>query len=277
MKFSAGGNDSGAGCCTESLFTLLIGISGAVIVTSLVEIISSYEEPFYWILFINSLITFICNIIFLVILEAIHFYKKNQEARIVTEKLKKENYMVRLDTLKSQLNPHFLFNSLNVLSSLIEKDKSAALNFIDEFALIYRYTLDVIDKNVVTLKEEMNMVKSYIFLQEIRFENAVDIVIEIEADKLEYLVPPLSLQTLLENAFKHNIASPANPLTIRIFTKEKYLTVKNKYLPRETGFYSKGIGLDNLKKRYLLICGEEPQFSLNGQEFLAVIPLVTPE
>ncbi len=258
----------------EGIYTLIIGISGSVLITVIVELISPYKESFLWILFVNSIVAIVINIIFVIILEALHYYKKSMEEKIINKILEKENAVIKLETLKSQLNPHFLFNSLNVLSSLIKKDADQAQNFVDEFSHVYRYTLEVIDRSVVLLKEEMNFVKSYFYMQKIRFGDSVQLYTNINAEKLEYFIPPLSIQTLLENAFKHNKASNDRPLIINIFNKENKLFISNTYNAKVSNNHSKGIGLTNLKKRYQLICGEEPTFEIIGNEFIAVIPIV---
>jgi len=261
----------------ESLFSIIIGILGAVFITTLVQFISEYEQSFLLIILVNSLIGIVINIIFVVVLEAIYYYKRNQESRYHSEKLEKENAVIRLDVLKNQLNPHFLFNSLNVLSSLIKVDPDKAQEFIDEFASVYRYTLDVIDKTVVSLREEIDFATSFLYLQKIRFGNAVITELEIDNSLLDHLVPPLAIQTLLENAFKHNKVSSEKPLMIRIYSENNRLFVSNSYLPKLKSEHSSGIGLENLRKRYELICGEKPEFFLKDDKYISIIPLVKPD
>ncbi|MDZ7764488.1 MAG: histidine kinase [Melioribacteraceae bacterium] len=144
---------------------------------------------------------------------------------MIAQILEKENAEIRFETLKGQLNPHFLFNSLNVLSSLIGKDAEKAREFVDEFSMVYRYTLDVIDNQVVELSEEMSFVKAFLYLQKIRFDDAMMYDVNIDAEKLNRLVPPLALQTLLENCFKHNRASEDSPLRIKIYDDKNYIVV----------------------------------------------------
>jgi LytS/YehU family sensor histidine kinase len=196
---------------------------------------------------------------------------------VIAEKLERENSQIRFETLKSQLNPHFLFNSLNVLSSLIKHDSDKAQYFVDEFSSVYRYTLDVIEKPVVELREEINFAKSFLYLQKIRFDNAVDMEINVDASKLNDLVPPLAIQTLLENAFKHNRASVDNPLKINIYDEDDGLVVINNLQPKIKGDDSKGVGLNNLRKRYELLGEKLPQFSFTEKEYIAKIPLIKPE
>jgi sensor histidine kinase YesM len=225
----------------------------------------------------NSLITAVINIIMICVIEAISWFKRSQESLAKTEKLERENSQIRYETLKSQLNPHFLFNSLNVLSSLIKKDSDKAQNFVDEFSSVYRYTLDVIEKPVVELREEIDFAKSFLFLQKIRFDNAVDMEINVDASKLNYLVPPLAVQTLLENAFKHNKATTDSPLKIKIHNENDSLVVINNLQPKIKGTDSKGVGLSNLTKRYELLGEERPHFSVTEKEYVAKIPLIEPE
>ena len=136
------------------------------------------------------------------------------------EVLERENADIRFAILKTQLNPHFLFNSLNVLSSLIGKDAGRAQHFVDEFSAVYRYILEVIDLPVVELRRELEFARSYLYLQSIRFADGIEVDVDIRSDQLDLYVPPLALQTVIENAFKHNRASADAPLHLRIAGKD---------------------------------------------------------
>ena len=262
---------------SELILTVITGALIGTTVTVIAGSIMPYQDGLIKNIITNSIITSVINIIMISVIEAISWFKRNQETLLVAEKLEKENSQIRFETLKSQLNPHFLFNSLNVLSSLIKKDSDKAQNFVDEFSSVYRYTLDVIEKPVVELKEELDFAKSYLFLQKIRFDNAVDMQIDIDASKLNYFVPPLAVQTLLENAFKHNRASVDTPLNIRIYDEANFLIIVNNLQPKIKGSDSKGVGLNNLNKRYELLGEEFPQFSVTEKEYVAKIPLIKPE
>ncbi|MFN3873912.1 MAG: sensor histidine kinase [Ignavibacterium sp.] len=259
----------------------ILSVIAGVIIGSLVTIIAGtlmpYEDGLAKNIINNSLITSVINLIIITGIEAIVWFKRNQDTLVKAEKLERENSQIRFETLKSQLNPHFLFNSLNVLSSLIKKDSDKAQNFVDEFSSVYRYTLDVIEKPVVELREEIDFAKSFLFLQKIRFDNAVDMEINVDASKLNYLVPPLAVQTLLENVFKHNKASEDNPLKIKIYNDDDTLVIVNNLQPKIKGADSKGVGLSNLNKRYELLGGKLPQYSVTEKEYLAKIPLIKPE
>jgi sensor histidine kinase YesM len=258
---------------TEAVSSILIGAFSGIIITLIVNLISPYKDPLKEILIFNALIAVVINIIFVTILEAIIHYKRSKELKILSEQLEKDNALIRLDILKSQLNPHFLFNSLNVLSSLINKDKEKAQTFIDEFSSIYRYILEVIDKPVVNFRDELEFGKSYLYLQQIRFEGGMNFDINISSDKLDYFVPPLALQTLLENCFKHNKAVENAPLNIKIYDEHNFLVVENNYQPKISS-QSSGFGLENLTKRYELISSEIPKFNLMNDKFVAKIPFI---
>lgn len=259
----------------------ILSVIAGVIIGSLVTIIAGtlmpYEDGLIKNIINNSLITSVINLLIITGIEAIVWFKRNQDTLMKAEKLERENSQIRFETLKSQLNPHFLFNSLNVLSSLIKKDSDKAQNFVDEFSSVYRYTLDVIEKPVVELREEIDFAKSFLFLQKIRFDNAVDMEINVDASKLSFLVPPLAVQTLLENVFKHNKASEDNPLKIKIYNEENMLVVVNNLQPKIKGADSKGFGLNNLNKRYELLGEKLPQFSVTEKEYIAKIPLIKQE
>lgn len=259
----------------------ILSVFAGIIIGSLVTIIAGtlmpYKDGLMKNVINNSLITCVINLILITVIEAIVWFKRNQQSLIKAEKLERENSQIRFETLKSQLNPHFLFNSLNVLSSLIKKDSDKAQNFVDEFSSVYRYTLDVIEKPVVELREEIEFAKSFLFLQKIRFDNAVDMEINVDASKLNYFVPPLAVQTLLENAFKHNKASVEKPLLIKICSEGNDLIFINNLQPKIKVPDSKGVGLNNLNKRYELLGSELPQFSITDKEYIAKIPLIQPE
>ncbi len=261
----------------EFILTIIVGVIIGSLITLIAGTLMPYEDGMLKNVINNSLITSVLNIIIITVIEVIVWFKRSQQSLVVAEKLERENSQIRFETLKSQLNPHFLFNSLNVLSSLIKKDSDKAQNFVDEFSSVYRYTLDVIEKPVVELRDEIDFAKSFLFLQKIRFDNALDMEINVDASKLNYLVPPLAVQTLLENAFKHNKATTDSPLKIKIHNENNSLVVINNLQPKIKGTDSKGVGLSNLRKRYELLGEELPQFSVTEKEYIAKIPLIKPE
>ena len=258
----------------EFILTIFTGIIIGSLVTIVAGSLMPYKDGLMKNVINNSLITSLINLLLITFIEAIIWFKRNQQSLVKAERLERENSQIRFETLKSQLNPHFLFNSLNVLSSLIKKDSQKAQEFVDEFSSVYRYTLDVIEKPVVELREEIEFAKSFLYLQKIRFENSVNVEINVEASKLNKIVPPLALQTLLENAFKHNKASVDNPLKIKIYNEDNVLIMINNLQPKINLSDSKGVGIRNLKKRYEFLSNEQPQFSISVNNYTAKIPLL---
>ncbi|MEM9987800.1 MAG: histidine kinase, partial [Bacteroidota bacterium] len=169
-----------------------------------------------------------------------------------------------------------LFNSLNVLSSLIHRDLDQSETFITEFSRIYRYVLETHQQSLVPLDRELSFVQSYLFLQKIRFGEALVIEMKDDFEQTENpkLLPPLSLQLVLENAIKHNVSSPEHPLAISIEVRSDQVRVKNAYQPRPNGAASTGMGQDNLRQRYRLLEAPEPTFYRQEQSYWAILPLV---
>jgi two-component system, LytTR family, sensor kinase len=261
---------------TELIAAVMAGVLVGTAITVTAHIPFPYDDLLFHIVN-NSLITIIINVIVIIALEALQYFRRHQTALIKTEKLQKENAQIKLQLLKNQLNPHFLFNSLNVLSALIRKDSVKSQEFIDEFSSVYRYILEVIEKPVVELRDEINFAKSYLYLQQIRFEDAVKYDIKIDGTMLSYLIPPLAVQVLLENALKHNKAVKESPLCINIYNDGEQLYVTNNLQAKMRNYVSTGVGLDNLKKRYTLVADDQPEFSVTADKYTARLPLIKPE
>ena len=190
------------------------------------------------------------------------------------EQVKTEQLSTQFESLKSQVNPHFLFNSLNALSSLVYDDQEKAVRFIRKLSDVYRYVLDQNEKEVISLEKELDFLDSYIYLQKIRFSENLQVTINIEERCLERVVPPLSLQLLIENAIKHNVISNSHPLQIEIKNNGiDFLTVKNNLKIRYDAD-SKGIGLQNLKKRYSILSDSEVLIRRTSEHFTVRIPLL---
>ncbi len=190
-------------------------------------------------------------------------------------KLEKENLQSQFDMLKNQVNPHFLFNSLNVLSSLIRIEPDLAERFTEHLSKIYRYVLENKDKELVNLKTEMEFLHSYIFLLEIRFKDKINVNINIDLAKMDYQILPLSLQILIENSIKHNMFSKKKPLQVKIFVdKDDNLCVINNYNKRENYIQSTGLGHTNIRSRYQFFTDKEVFFGVVDKEYIAKIPLL---
>lgn len=217
----------------------------------------------------------IMNLILTSAIECINLFKRWRESLIHNARLEKEKYQAQYEVLKTQVNPHFLFNSLNVLSSLVHTDANKAEDFIDEFARVYRYILEVNTMDLVSVEQEINIVDSYLFLQKIRFSDGLFVEYLCDDDKKLMQLPALSLQLVVENAIKHNIVSEDQPLIISIYCDDNNLIVKNNFQPRLSNIQSTGIGQTNLKERYELYNATQPKFYHENDSYYAVLPLLS--
>ena len=193
-------------------------------------------------------------------------------------KVQKENLQSQFEVLKQQVNPHFLFNSLNVLTSLIKVDPDLAELFTERLSKVYRYVLENKEKELVTLSTELEFLKAYLFLLEIRFLKKLFIEIKIDKSYHDYLILPIAIQLIIENAIKHNTFSKIQPLKIEIFVDEQQrLNIVNNLNLRETKFISTGVGLENINRRYALVSDQKPEFIKTTEHFIAKLPLLKPE
>lgn len=209
--------------------------------------------------------------------ETYTFVGKNAELRARAEKLAKEQNIAKYEALKKQINPHFLFNCFNILAELVHDDSDKADNFLAELSKIYRYVLDQNKDIVVSLRQELEFIQSFIYLHQIRFEDKLIFQTNIPQAALNYVLPPLSLELLVENAIKHNKITEASPLKIEIIVDKQTLIVKNNFQPRTGDFHISKIGLKNLEQRYHLICDRKPNFEIENGFYVAKIPLLTPD
>jgi len=214
------------------------------------------------ILFVMSLIT-----------SSYQFFMNWKKAAVQQEKLKHEHLALQYDTLRNQVNPHFLFNSLNSLSSLISKDPDKAVKFVKELSEIYRYVLDQKNTELVDLKDEIEFLNSYVFLQKIRFAESLKVNIDISAKNRKII--PLSLQMLLENAIKHNVVSKDKPLEIDVYSNSKnYIVVRNNIQKKIVVGTSTNIGLKNIKDRYAYFTNLPLNILETKESFIVEIPTI---
>ncbi|MBC6492785.1 sensor histidine kinase [Flavihumibacter stibioxidans] len=190
------------------------------------------------------------------------------------EKLQKEYAQVRLQALKSQVNPHFLFNSLSVLSSLVHLSPETSERFIIQLSKAYRYILEQKNTDLVTLKDELDFLDAFYYLLQIRFEKKIILEKQIGSEMLDWLLPPFTLQLLVENAVKHNKMSAARPLVIRIMVSEEMILVVNNRNRREETVDSTGIGLDNIKKRVSYLTDHKVVVWEDSTAFRVGVPLL---
>ena len=198
---------------------------------------------------------------------------KQREKRLQRESaLLREKVESRYEMLKSQINPHFLFNSFNTLVTLIEDESKLAVTYVEKLADFYRSILQYREQDVVDLKEEISILQDYLYLLKQRYED--NLKIDIQVLPTNVFVPPLALQLLVENAVKHNIISKQKPLTIRIFAKNDYLVVENKIQPKILIEKSTGFGLQNIHNRYELLSDQAVLIEQDQGVFRVYIPLI---
>lgn len=220
---------------------------------------------------IALLITIFMSLFF----HTVYFYKKSQENKVREQKIIAGTASAQFESLKNQIDPHFLFNSLNVLSSLIEENPENAQRFTTSLSKIYRYVLEQKDKELVSVEEELAFAQTYMNLLRMRFENSVFYALPETIINPDAKVVPLSLQLLIENTIKHNVASESRPLHIRIFERGDYLVIENDYQKKEVLQDRQGVGLQNIINRYSIITNRKVFIEQTAQHFSVSIPMLT--
>lgn len=191
------------------------------------------------------------------------------------EKYKKENAEYRFETLRTQVNPHFLFNSLNTLSSLMYEDREKAAGFIRDLSDVYRYVLENRSRETISLHEEVKFIRSFVYLYQLRFDNKLNVEIDIPESFQDKQIAPMTLQLLVENAVKHNIVSVKKPLEISVTADENgYLTVRNNLQKKTTEMVSSEIGLKNITSRYTYLTDKPVEVLETESEFIVRVPLI---
>ena len=224
----------------------------------------------------STLIIMICVIFITHVYETVFLVKQAESDQLKKEQLERARAEAELEALKSQIDPHFIFNSLNTLSHLIEDKPEKARLFNDNLAEVYRYILQNKSRDLVLLREEMAFLQHYFSLLKIRFEDAVQLHISDGSLQLdEYLIPPISLQILIENAIKHNEFSDDSPLAITVSINKHELTVRNHVHSKTLRKPSSKIGLQNLGERYKLIVKNPIIIDKTAQEFIVHLPLLS--
>lgn len=208
-------------------------------------------------------------------LHAFYFYKALQDTKVQEQKIIAGSASAKFDALKNQLDPHFLFNSLNVLTSLIEEDPLQAQKFTTSLSKVYRYVLEQKSKNLISVDEELNFARTYVRLLKMRFEDSIVFEIPDKAINPETKIVPLSLQLLLENAVKHNVVTSSKPLHIRIYEQDDYLYVTNNLQEKQVVKKSSGVGLQNIRQRYAILTKKEMQIFKTAKEFKVRLPMLT--
>lgn len=249
---------------TELLFSVNRILSGRPFVIKSANLLYTFRDLFVGIVVLTG--TFVIKA----------FYDR-QLALVDNERLIRENLESRYESLKNQMSPHFLFNSLTALKTLITENPDNAKLYLDHLSQVLRSTLQSNRQHSICLSDELELARSYIFLVKMRYDRNLDVDFNISEKFNSYRIPPLAVQTLLENAIKHNEISKRNPLRIGIATAEPgSLVVTNSLHEKRTSEPGTGIGLVNLSRQYQLLNGEEIYISKNNSEFRVELPLLNP-
>lgn len=236
-----------------------------------------WAGPILWVRAFRFLfnLNLLLEVVFVVLISQI--YRQlflNYQMRINNEKLQKTNAETRYEVLKNQVNPHFLFNSFNTLSSLIVDDQDKAVNYVNNMSDVFRYVLESSNKERSTVAEEIVFLEAYIQMLKGRFGEKLHFIIKIEPGLQQFMLPPMAMQILVENAIKHNIISQKQSLVIHIFTENQQLTVSNNIQEKKIKEPSTSLGLFNLNQRCIYLSGKELVVKRTEKEFLVSIPLM---
>lgn len=213
-----------------------------------------------------------------ILTRSVFLRKKIERFQGKTDELQKQQLINEASILKTQVNPHFLFNSLSILTALVHKDPALAERFIEQLSKSYRYILEQKDQSLVTLRTELDFIKSYVFLLNIRFDNKFEVHYRFNELQLDgSMIAPMTLQLLIENAVKHNKMSERFPLNIYLELEVNSLVVKNNVRKRSIPGGSTGIGLKNIQTRYSLLTNQKVEVKESEHEFIVYIPLINAE
>ncbi|WP_298486812.1 2TM domain-containing protein [uncultured Maribacter sp.] len=273
----------------NNLFTIkrfLIAILGNVVFSLLGVFVSDLiiEVGIYKLSFWNFFggqhleeyrMSMLISIVISLVFYAIWYYKNRQENKVKEQKIIAGTASAKFDALKNQLDPHFLFNSLNVLTSLIEEDPYQAQKFTTSLSKVYRYVLEQKNKDLVSVDEELQFAKTYIKLLKMRFEDSIILEIPDNCTNPEAKIIPLSLQLLLENAVKHNIVTTEKPLSISVYEEDGNLCVTNNIQEKRVVKKSSGVGLKNIQERYAILTDRNVEISKETMEFTVRLPMLT--
>lgn len=258
----------------ETAGLLVIALSSAALMKVMSSGEGSGEGSFlnytFW---YTALVAFFFNLIIIAGMDIYAYYGRVQKKALDVEIGKKNKARYQYQQLKHQLNPHFLFNSLNSLDYLIHTDAGKASDYVRKLASLYRHFLNVGEKETILLKDELEFVRLYVDLLNQRFDNSLNVLFDIRQEDMNSCVIPCSLQVLVENATKHNIASKDLPLEIHITTEEGYLVVRNNLQPKTYKVSSTGVGLKNIRGQYISVFQKDIIVNNGRKTFEVRLPL----
>jgi two-component system LytT family sensor kinase len=193
---------------------------------------------------------------------------------IELERTKADNLGAQYELLKQQVNPHFLFNSLNTLKSMVEIGDQHSADFIVKLSDFYRFTLENRRQDVIPLVEELDILNAYVYLLKARFEDGIELDVNLDLKHQSTSIPPFTLQLLVENCIKHNVVSLEQPLSIKLYSDGDYIVLENKLQPKKTPEPSTQMGLENINQRYLHLIGKKIEVAADDRSFKVKLPVI---
>lgn len=214
------------------------------------------------------------NLTFYMFLHLLYQSYQNQQVGIELERTKADNLGAQYELLKQQVNPHFLFNSLNTLKYMVESGDVHTVDFILKLSDFYRFTLESRKLDLIKLSEELEILNAYVFLLKARFEDGIDLSINIDQEQYKTLIPPFTLQLLVENCIKHNIVSLDHPLKINLYSEKDCIVVENQLQLKRTPEASMGLGLENINQRYIHFLDKKIEIQASEILFTIKLPII---
>lgn len=260
-----------------SVVRLLKGLFFGIVVMFILACIQQYllsHLPFGPVMLMFEVRGILVNITFYMFINLLYQSYQHQQVGIELERTEADNLGAQYELLKQQVNPHFLFNSLNTLKYMVESKDEHAVDFILKLSDFYRFSLESRKMDLIKLSEELETLNAYVYLLKARFEDGIDLSIDIDQDKYQSLIPPFTLQLLVENCIKHNIVSLDKPLTIKLYNDQNFLIIENKVQLKKTPEISTGMGLENINERYLHLLDEKIEILATETTFTIKLPII---
>ena len=257
-------------CLATAVYAFIISSSSALIWQQIFLSIVDTKPVFDC-----GLISAVIVIFLTLMYEALFLSKERELDTKIVDQLDRERQHAELNSIKGELDPHFVFNALTTLSHLISVDHEKAQLFTQKLAQVYKYFLINKNKELISLADELEFIESYFYLLQIRHDNKLQLEAQFDEKSARVMIPPCSLQILVENAIKHNEFSDSTPLRIKVTINDQYLEVSNNIKPKLYAVNSTGIGLKNLSSRYKIICREDITIATTRENFIVKLPLIT--
>ncbi len=255
------------------LISLVIGMGVMLLLAYLQQLLISYME-FGPVMLMVEVRGILISLTFYMFLHLLYQNYQNQQVGIELERTKADNLGAQYELLKQQVNPHFLFNSLNTLKTMIEMEDKQSVDFVLKLSEFYRFTLESRKLDLIHLSEEIDILSSYMFLVKARFEDGIHLINKIDPVYHQSMIPPFTLQLLVENAIKHNIVSLERPLEIRLYVENDTIIVENDLQPKIESEVSLKVGLNNISERYSHLLEKEIVIEADEKTFKVKLPVI---